>query len=182
MRPALIVCLFGLLASCTTVDAPRADAAPISDAQLPPIPFGTIEATAAGVCFAQAAPKTQTRIITEQIEIVPAVLGPDGDVLTPPVYRDQSRPATEVVQPGERFEAVCPADFTPDRVRTLQRALMARQAYAGPITGVMDAPTGAAIRQFQAAQGLDSPNLKREIAERLGIVPVTVLSAQLPEV
>ena len=55
---------------------------------------------------------------------------------------------------------------------TLQRALKARLAYDGPITSVLDAPTRAAIRAFQAPQGFDSDELARVIAERIGIVPV----------
>lgn len=181
MRSVLIVSLVGLLASCTAGDTtPQRDPQP-AQIQRPPIPFGTTETTAAGVCFAQAAPETQTRIVSEQVEIVPAVLAADGRVIAPPVFRERSRPATEIIRDGERFETLCPADYTPDRVRTLQRALTVRQAYNGPITGTLDEGTRAAIRAFQAAQGIDSPQLKRSVAETLGIVPVVVLNAALPE-
>lgn len=181
MRPLLFAPLLSLLACSAPSETPVSPAPIVPDLQIESIPFGTVESTAAGVCFAQAAPQTQTRIVTEQVEIVPAVVADDGRVVTPAVFRDQSRPATEIVRDGAKFEALCPMEFTPERLQTLQRALTVRQAYAGPITGVLDTATQTAIQQFQAAQGIDSPVLSRTNAEMLGIVPVTVLRADLPE-
>lgn len=181
MRPLFFAPLFGLLACSAPSDITDPIKPSVPAPQVESIPFGEVETTAVGVCFAQAAPQTQTRIITEQVEVLPAVLAADGRILTPAVFRDQSRPATEIIRAGAKFEALCPAEYTPERVRTLQRSLTVRQAYAGPITGTLDEATRAAIRRFQADQGTDSPLLTRSNAEMLGIVPITVLRADLPE-
>lgn len=131
---------------------------------------GEIEATATGQCFARTSPPTLTRILEEQILITPGIKGDDGTFTSPPIFRNQTRPVTETIGQGTRFETLCPPEYTPERVATLQRALKARLAYNGPITSVLDAGTRAAIRALQSVQGFDSPLIQRGIAETLGIV------------
>jgi len=151
--------------ACTPVATP--DLSPIPPAL---ITDGEIETTATGQCFTRSAPATHTRIVEEQVLVAPAVLASDGSVESPPIFRNQTRPVTEPMGEGTRFQTLCPPEYTPDRIATLQRALKARLAYNGPITGELDDPTRDAIRAYQAPQGYDSPLIQRGIAETLGLV------------
>lgn len=73
--------------------------------------------------------------------------------------------------PGGWFAALCAEEMPPDFIVTLQRALAARGAYAGPLTGQLDAPTQAAIAHYQTPRGLPSETLSRRVAQQLGLVP-----------
>ena len=55
-----------------------------------------------------------------------------------------------------------------------QRALAARGYYAGPITGVMDRRTQAAIRAYQRPQGLDSAMISLAAARQMGLIAVEI--------
>lgn len=79
-----------------------------------------------------------------------------------------------VIRPAEDrlFAVPCPAQMAPDFHASLQRALAARGLYAGAITDTYDAETAAAVRRFQAPQGLDSAVLSLEGAQQLGLVAV----------
>ena len=161
--------LLALVAGCTT-PAPK-DPAP--DAATPVqnlVAAGEIETTVSGQCFARTAPPTRTRIVEEQVLVTPGIRAPDGSFSSPPIFRNQTRPVTEPVGEGTRFETLCPPEYTADRIATLQRALKARLAYTGPITSTLDGPTRDAIRAFQVDRGFDSPLIERGLAEMLGIV------------
>lgn len=67
------------------------------------------------------------------------------------------------------FRTLCPEEVTAELVASLQRALAARGLYAGPVSGVQDAATLAAIRAYQAGLGLDSALLSLDAARRLGL-------------
>lgn len=165
----LAACLVVLGAACTPPaenTAPPETPAPTVNL----IAEGEIETTVSGQCFARTAPPTRTRIVEEQVMVTPGVRAPDGSFSTPPIFRNQTRPVTEPVGEGTRFETLCPPEYTPDRIATLQRALKARLAYIGPITSVLDEPTRAAIQAFQVDRGFDSPLIQRGLAEMLGIV------------
>ena len=142
-------------------------------APAPPAPTsGTVQDTAElpGRCYARTAPQTITTIATEQVMVLPETVSPDGSITSPPVFRNEDRPVTRVVDEGMNFETLCPDELTPERVATLQRALKARLAYTGPISGAYDADTQAAVQAFQQPQGFDSPQIARTIALQLGIV------------
>lgn len=100
---------------------------------------------------------------------VPAVVETRYDSTGP----DGARAAQEVVlRPAEDrlFAVPCPDQMADDFTASLQRALSARGHYAGAITGLHDAETIAAIRRFQAPQGLDSGILSLQAAQSLGLV------------
>jgi peptidoglycan hydrolase-like protein with peptidoglycan-binding domain len=67
------------------------------------------------------------------------------------------------------FQTPCDDQMTVGFIASLQRALKARGLYRAPITGVMDRTTAEAVRQYQAARGLDSPVLSLAAARDLGI-------------
>ena len=136
------------------------------------IALGEIETDRDGRCFARTAPPTQTEVVTELVEVEPARTDANGVVITPAIFRNITRPVTRPVGDGARFEAVCPQVYTAEMVETLQRALIVRRAYGGPVNGVLDAATRAAVRAFQLEDGLDSPVLAVRVAQDLGIVAV----------
>lgn len=154
--------------ACTQVESPLTGNP--TQPQQNIISEGEIETTASGQCFARAAPPTRTRIIEEQILVTPGIKADDGTFLSPPIFRNQTRPVAEPIGEGTRFETLCPPEYTSERVATLQRALKVRLAYSGPITSVLDADTRAAIRALQLTQGIDSPLIERSLAEMFGIV------------
>jgi hypothetical protein len=69
------------------------------------------------------------------------------------------------------FRVPCPETVNSVFVASLQRALQARNYYAGPITGQPDGATRDAVRAFQRANGFDSPILTLETSQRLGLSP-----------
>ncbi|MEL6570681.1 MAG: peptidoglycan-binding domain-containing protein [Pseudomonadota bacterium] len=122
-------------------------------------------------CFAKTEPQEVTRIVTEQVLVLPERTSPDGSITSPPVFREQSRPVVETVDNSIDFETLCPAERSEETIATLQRALKARVAYDGPITGSYDTPTQQAVQAFQRPSGYDSPEIARVVAEQLGVVP-----------
>lgn len=123
-----------------------------------------------GSCWARDASPAVVETVTEQIEMQPAILGSDGKVLSPAIYRTETRQA--IVKPREDtvFEIPCAAQQTPEFVASLQRALKARALYRGGITGVIDGRTRAAVRSYQKPLGLDSGIVSMATARRLGLV------------
>lgn len=155
------------LVACT--GAPSRDA--VAPAEIV-VSLGEIETDVTGRCFATTAGPTRTEIVDELIEVVPEVRAADGNVTSPPVYRTVSRPRTVSTGPGRRFETVCPPVYTVPFVSSLQRALLIRRAYDGPITGQYDDATSLAVQMFQRPDGIDSPLLGVDAARSLGIVAV----------
>ena len=143
-----------------------------SVAPVPPVARDEIAVDDAGRCFSRAAGPVETRIVTAQIEVSPPLRDRNGVVTRPAIFRNVSRPETVERSPGPVFETVCPQVLDAGFVETLQRALIVRRAYAGPITGSYDAPTTEAVRQFQAGRGLDSAILSLETARALGLVAI----------
>lgn len=72
------------------------------------------------------------------------------------------------------FRVPCPEVMRGAFMETLQRALMARGFHEGPVTGVADMQTRAAVQAYQRANGFDSPILTLETAQRLGLVPIEI--------
>lgn len=72
------------------------------------------------------------------------------------------------------FRVPCPEQMGRTFVETLQRALMARGFYEGPVTGRADPQTRTAVQAFQKANGFNSPILTLETAQRLGLVPIEI--------
>jgi hypothetical protein len=167
-RPS-ILCLLGILAlpGCTP-DAP-VTAAPA----VPVFIAAEIETGPDGLCYGRDISPAVLETVTAQVLDAPAVLAPDGAVVTPAIYRSVIR--QEIVRERQEvaFETVCPPAYTLAFVETLQRALAVRGFYNGPLTGVMDIATGQAVQAFQRQTGPDSPLLSIATARALGIVALT---------
>jgi peptidoglycan hydrolase-like protein with peptidoglycan-binding domain len=75
----------------------------------------------------------------------------------------------------EQTAVARPSDFSPEQVRTLQRALSDR-GFAVDLTGRFDDRTQTALMDFQRARGLASTgNLNQPTIEALGIDPREVM-------
>lgn len=123
-----------------------------------------------GSCWARDASPAVVETVTEQIELQPAILGSDGKVLSPAIYRTETRQAIVTPREDTVFQIPCAAEQTPEFVASLQRALKARVLYRGGITGVMDGRTRAGVRRYQKPLGLDSGILSLASARSLGLV------------
>ncbi|MBE9639760.1 peptidoglycan-binding domain-containing protein [Salipiger mangrovisoli] len=153
-------CLLALLAACAAPQAPEEEE---------PLPT---ETAADGTCWAREHVPAIYEQVSGEVLVVQAEIAEDGTVLRAPIYRRTQVP--KLVRPrGEmRFEAPCPTQMTPEFVASVQRALAARNAFTGEITGEMDTPTRSAVRRYQSARGLDSGQLSLETARALGLVAI----------
>jgi peptidoglycan hydrolase-like protein with peptidoglycan-binding domain len=159
---------FALLLSACTAPQPQSGTAPAPII----VSLWDIETDATGSCFARTDGPTQTKIIEELIEVAPETRDAAGTVVNPAVFRTITRPQTVKVGEGTRFETVCPPVYTAAFVSTLQRALLIRRVYDGPITGQYDAATSLAVQSYQRGTGIDSPLLGTTTARELGILAV----------
>lgn len=122
-----------------------------------------------GTCWGKTAKPAVIETVTEQVLVQPAARDATGAEIAPAIYRTETR--QRIVQERQEtwFERPCEDVMTEEFVASLQRALSARGKYVGPITGVMDARTQAAVRVFQAEDGIDSGMLSVTAARRLGL-------------
>lgn len=123
-----------------------------------------------GACYGKDTTPALIETVTESRQVEPAKFSPDGaTIITPPRYETVTR---QVISAGGQtyyFEVPCPPALTTEFISSVQRALQARGAYSGVITGAMDAPTRAAIRAFQKPR-FNSDILTMETARNLGLV------------
>lgn len=108
---------------------------------------------------------------TETIQVQVPPNRPDRSTV-PTVYRTETRQRILRERQEIWFQTPCPDRMTTAFIASVQRALSARDLYHGPISGTFDARTRAAIRRYQAPQGLDSGTLSVTAARQLGLVPV----------
>lgn len=123
-------------------------------------------------CWGKTATPAVIETVTEQILVSPASYNPDGTLYRAAQYRTETRQNIVRERQENWFETPCPGIMTPQFIASLQRALQARSAYNGEISGVMDNPTREAVRRWQAARGLDSPILSLDTARDLGLAAI----------
>lgn len=124
----------------------------------------------AGACWATNVVPAVIETVTEQVQASPERRAADGTLIAPASFRTETRQRIVSDRREVWVETLCEADLTVDTLSTLQRALKARGVYREPLTGVMDAPTRAAIRAWQRPRGLDSDVLSLAAARALGVV------------
>lgn len=151
-------------------------AAPAADAVPEP---GVVEATRngpegapPGSCWGRTVSPAVFETVTEQVQVEPAKVNPDGSVAKPPVYRSETHQEMVVARRDNWFETPCPEVLTPEFVATLQRALSARGLYTQEITGTLDDATRAAVQSYQQPTGPDSGVLSLDAARGLGLIAV----------
>jgi hypothetical protein len=154
------------------------DPAATGPAAEPPEP-GVLEATREGPadapegsCWGKTVSPAVVERVTEQVQIKPASVNPDGTIGSLPVYRTEERQVIVTPRRDNWFETPCPDVLTGEFVSSLQRALLARGGYSGAITGKLDSKTRAAVEKFQRAEGLDSAVLSLSTARTLGLIAV----------
>jgi hypothetical protein len=140
---------------------------------LPAFIAAEIETGADGLCYGRDISPAIIETQVAQVLDAPPVLAEDGTVLSPAVYSSVTRQVMVREREEVAFETLCPPAYSVDFVQTLQRALAVRGFYTGPVTGLMDAATGEAVRNFQRADGPDSPLLSISAARALGIVALS---------
>lgn len=171
-KAAILALGLGLLAACEA-------AAPDAEAPEP----GVLEATrngpegaAPGSCWGRTVSPAVVERVREQVQVSPAEVSVDGTITKLPVFRNEVREQIVTPRRDNWFETPCPEVMTPAFVETLQRALAARGFYAGPVTGVMDGATRAAVLQLQTSEGLASGVLSLATARQLGLVAVDLVT------
>lgn len=125
-----------------------------------------------GACWGKQVAPAVIETETEQVLVRPAQVDGNGALTSPAIYRTETRQKITREREETWFETPCEADLTVEFIETLQRALAVRGYYVWPVNGLMDAQTRAAIRRYQAPQGLDSGILSMRTAEQLGLVSV----------
>ncbi|WP_127115963.1 peptidoglycan-binding domain-containing protein [Shimia sediminis] len=169
---ACAVALIGLVA-CDPADVAAPDLAALTEPDV-------VRSTAAsappgakpGTCWGREVSPAVIETVTEQIIVQPAEVMADGTVISPAVYRSETLQRIVEERRETWFETPCDAIWTEEFTASLQRALKARGHYSGVITGALDKRTRAAIRRYQAPQGLDSSILSMEAARMLGLIAV----------
>ena len=154
-----------VLAACAAPPA-ATDATPVV------VSLPQIEADADGRCFARTDPPVRVDVVERTEEVMPPRRDAEGRITAPAVVRRVSVPQEVVTGTGARFEVVCPRVLTETYVASLQRALLVRQTYAGPISGTYDSGTRAAVRAAQQELGIGSEVLSVSLARRLGLTAV----------
>ncbi|MEP4199037.1 MAG: peptidoglycan-binding domain-containing protein [Aliishimia sp.] len=124
---------------------------------------------APGTCWGKTVEPAVVETTAEDILVQPAQISSTGTVQAAPIYRTETRQQIVVPRRENWFQTPCAADLTFEFVASIQRALTVRELYHGPINGLMDPRTRAAIRKFQAPEGLDSGILSVAAAQKMGL-------------
>ncbi|KPA21357.1 hypothetical protein shim_20590 [Shimia sp. SK013] len=125
-----------------------------------------------GSCWGRDVTPAVLETVTEQIMVQPPEVLADGTVTSPGIFRTEQQQRIVKERRETWFETPCPHIWTEEFTASVQRALKVRGLFFGPVTGIHDARTRAAIRRYQKAGGLDSVILSLESARRLGLVAV----------
>lgn len=164
MRFQIVLAGLAALAGCAGATAP---------AGVPSFIAAEITYEPDGRCYGRDISPAVIQTVTAQEVETPAVLAPDGSVLTPATYRSVIRQEIVRERGEQAFETICPPVYTEEFVASLQRALAARGYYRGPVNGIIDTATGRAVQDYQRGDGPDSPLISIEAARRLGLIALT---------
>ncbi|MGH1577459.1 peptidoglycan-binding domain-containing protein [Planktotalea sp.] len=123
-----------------------------------------------GSCWGKHVTPAELETVTHQIQLQPAEVRSDGTMSAPAVYKTETSQMIVKERRELWFETPCAPELTPEFISSLQRALKARGHYRGGVSGYIDPRTRAAIRKYQAPQGLDSAILSLAAARKLGLI------------
>lgn len=153
LAPALLAAVG--LASCE----------PVGETAAPPLAVSQ-----SGACWHREVIPAVIETVTEQRLEEPERRDAQGNLLVPARYRSETRHRLLRERSERRWRIPCPAETGPEFVAALQRALVARGFYHGPVSGAADAATLRAALAFQRQRGIEAPVLTRESAAALGLV------------
>jgi hypothetical protein len=121
-------------------------------------------------CYGRKSTPAVIETVTEQVMLQPPQIATDGTLREPAIFVTETHQRIVTERRELWFEVPCALESgDPDFIASLQRALMARGLYGGPVTGEMNRRTARAVRAFQAPQGLDSEILSLAAAQQLGL-------------
>ncbi|MDC0738205.1 peptidoglycan-binding domain-containing protein [Cognatishimia sp. SS12] len=161
-----------VLAGCDLPSVGAPDIAALREPDIRQLSLQAPPGAPPGSCWGKSVSPAVIETVTEQIIVQPAEVLADGTVLSPAIYKTETLQRIVRERRDTWFETPCPPVFDEEFIASLQRALKARGYYRGSVTGRMDARTRAAIRRYQAPQGLDTGILTLEAARQLGLVAV----------
>ena len=169
-RALALTTALAALTACQTPEVTRSGSQPGRDA-IAPLADPVVVDSDTGTCFARATTPALIETVTEQIMVQPALIRSDGTVETPAAFRTVTRQRILRERREVEFETPCASVLTPPFIASVQRALIARGYYRGPITGVYDPRTQAAVERFQTDQDdVLTPQLTLRTARSLGLV------------
>lgn len=160
------------LTACEPISLPSPDLGALGEPDLVRSHGAAPPGAAPDSCWGRQVSPAVIETVTEQVLVQPAQVLADGTVLSPGIYRSETLQRIVTERRETWFETPCEAVWTEEFIASLQRALKARGHYNGKITGLLDKRTRAAIRRYQAPQGLDSSILSLAAARNLGLVAV----------
>ncbi len=169
--PRLSLAALGLavLTGCMDGYTTRASQS-LGDAGIGPLARPPVVDSSTGTCFDRATTPAIIETVTQQIMVQPADVRSDGSVASPAAFRTVTRQQILRERREVEFETPCARIMTPEFIASVQRGLLARGYYAGPITGAIDARSTAAIEQFQIAQDdVHTGTLTLRTARTLGL-------------
>jgi hypothetical protein len=121
-------------------------------------------------CYGRQSTPAVIETVTEQVMLQPPQIATDGTLREPAIFVTETHQRIVRERRDLWFEVPCALEIgDADFIASLQRALIARGLYAGPVTGEMNRRTARAVRAFQAPQGLDSELLSLVAAQQLGL-------------
>ncbi len=167
LRPmGLCVAALALLAGCMEPQVSRGSGGPIG-----PLATPVVVDPQAGGCFERATTPAVIETVTEQIMVQPATVRSDGTVEQPAIFRTVTRQRILRERREIEFETPCSAVRTPEFLASVQRALIARGYYSGPITGTFDARTARAVERYQIdREDVHTQQITMRTARSLGLV------------
>lgn len=169
-RALALLLTAGLLSACQTPDVTRSAVSP-GDAAIAPLADPVVVDSDTGTCFARATTPALIETVTEQIMVQPALIRSDGTVETPAAFRTVTRQRILRERREVEFETPCAAVLTPPFIASVQRALLARGYFRGPITGRYDTRTQRAVERYQTDQDdVLTSQLTLRTARNLGLV------------
>ncbi len=160
---ALGACMQGNAEAVTRLDVPELTHA-VADVPNPQF----IE----GQCWGRDTSPALIETITEQVIVQKEKTDDSGVVISPAIYRTKTHQRIVRERAEVWFRTPCDQELNFELISSLQRALRARKLYSGPIDGVLDEETDAAIRKFQTPRGLDSKVLSLAAARQLGLIAI----------
>lgn len=160
------------LAACDPANIPSPDLGALTEPDVVRTNAAAPPGAKPGTCWGRVISPATIETVTEQVLIQPAEVLDDGTVISLAVYRSETQQRIVQERRETWFETPCDAFWTDEFTATLQRALKVRGMYNGAITGALDKRTRAAIRRYQAPQGLDSSILSLAAARKLGLIAV----------
>ncbi|SLN30228.1 Putative peptidoglycan binding domain protein [Roseovarius litorisediminis] len=125
-----------------------------------------------GTCWEKSSIPDAGAPLTGRMWEIPSSSGTNGSDVKPAADDAELQESDFEARKDIWFETPCREVLTPEFIASLQRALKARNLYAGPVTGEYGTQTSAAVYSYQAPQGLQTGVLSIAAARQMGLVAI----------